>query len=175
MVVDRDREHTLGVFLADHVIVEHLADLAGRRHAISRLHQVCLVLLTDYVHAEFDAFIADEHGGPGDELAHLMLGFATERAVESVLRIGRLAHAYSCPGLAWSQGSTLPPVSGAGQGLRQYSPAKGEISSQLMDMPPSTARGRGRRTQPRVASSSVGRFSTTSSTRPKSRLSSADI
>jgi len=66
VIVDRHREHALGVVLADHVIVEHVADIAGRRHAVARLHEGGLVLLADDVHAELDAFIADEHGRAGD-------------------------------------------------------------------------------------------------------------
>ena len=99
VVVHRDRQHLLGVVLADHVVVQHLADLARRRHAVARLHQVRLVLLADDVHAQLDAFIADEHGRAGDELAHLVLRLAAERAVQGVLRIAGLAHAHSCPAI----------------------------------------------------------------------------
>ena len=97
MVVHRDREHPLGVVLADHVVVEDLADLARRRHAVPRLHQRGLVLLADDVHAELDAFIADEHGRAGDQLADLVLALAAERAVESVLGVAAagLGHASS--------------------------------------------------------------------------------
>src|SRR5579863_4995655 len=108
-----------------------------------------LMLLTNDIHAEFDAFIADEYRRASDELAHLVLGFAAERAVQGILRIRRLAHAYSCPRLTESQGATLPPTTGRRQGPR----------------PPSLSResgGRGRG-QPRLLlSSGLGRFSTTS-------------
>src|SRR5256714_4557462 len=73
--------------LTDHVIVENLANLLWRRNAVARLHQRGLVLLADDVHAQFDALVADEHGRAGDELAHLVLALATERAVERILRI----------------------------------------------------------------------------------------
>ncbi len=87
VVVDRDREHALGVVLADNVVVEDLADVLGRRNAVARLDQRGLVLFADDVHAQLDAFIADEHGRAGDELTHLVLALAAERAVEGVLRI----------------------------------------------------------------------------------------
>jgi hypothetical protein len=45
------------------------------------------VLFADDVHAELDAFIADEHGRARDELTHLMLALAAEGAVKSVLGI----------------------------------------------------------------------------------------
>jgi hypothetical protein len=35
VVVDGDRQHALGVELADHVVVEHLADLLRGRHAVA--------------------------------------------------------------------------------------------------------------------------------------------
>jgi hypothetical protein len=101
VVVDRHREHALGVILADDVIVEDALDLLRRRHALLRLHQRGFVLLTDDVHAEFDAFIADEHGRPGDELTHLVLALPAERAIESVLGLsaGRgFAHTRSFKG-----------------------------------------------------------------------------
>jgi hypothetical protein len=54
-----------------------------------------LVLLTDDIHAEFDAFIADEDGGPGDKLADLVLRLAAERTIECILRVAGLAHGHS--------------------------------------------------------------------------------
>src|SRR5215218_5682779 len=97
VIVNSDRKHLLGVVLTDHVIVENLADLLGSRNAVARLHQRGLVLLADDVHAELDAFIADEHGRPCDELAHFVLALAAERAVKRVLRVAAadLAHSSS--------------------------------------------------------------------------------
>ena len=87
VIVHRDREHALGLRLADHIIVENLADLARRRDAVLALDERGLALLADDVHAEFDAFIADEHRRTGDELAHLVLALAAERAIERVLGV----------------------------------------------------------------------------------------
>src|ERR1700757_1069672 len=133
-----------------------------------------LVLLADDVHAEFDAFVADEHRRAGDELAHLLLGLAAERAIEGIFRIGGLAHAYSCPGLAGSQGETLPSDSRTGQGLRPV-PSPGchdrvvvAGNLQAILMPASCQPGNhpaGVQDFP-PRSSGIGRFSTTSSTRP---------
>ena len=95
VVVDGDREHLLGVVLADHVVVENLADFLRRRDAVARLHQRGLVLLADDVHAQLDAFVADEHGRAGDELAHLVLALAAERAIERVLGIAAADFAHS--------------------------------------------------------------------------------
>ena len=94
VIVDRDREHLLGVILPYHIVVENLAYLLGGRNAIARLHQRGFVLLADDVHAQFDAFVANEHGRAGDELAHLVLALAAERTVERILRVATadLAH-----------------------------------------------------------------------------------
>jgi hypothetical protein len=78
VIVDGDREHLLGVILADHVIVENLANLLRSRNAVARLHQRGFVLLADDVHAQLDALVADEHGRSGNELAHLVLALAAE-------------------------------------------------------------------------------------------------
>src|SRR5581483_11799737 len=94
VVMDRDREHLLRMVLADHVIIEDLADVLGARHAVAGFDQRRLVLFTDDVHAEFDAFVADEHGRSGDQLADLVLALAAERAIKRVLGIaaGGLVH-----------------------------------------------------------------------------------
>jgi hypothetical protein len=77
----------LACCLADHVIVEHLADFLRGRHAVGGFQPGRLGLLADDVHAQLDAFIADEHGRTGDQLAHLVLALAAERAVERVLAV----------------------------------------------------------------------------------------
>jgi hypothetical protein len=87
MIVDRDREHALGAVLADHIIIEDLADLGRSRNAVPRFHEGGLGLLADDIIAQLDAFIADEDGRSGDELANLMLRFAAERAVEGALAV----------------------------------------------------------------------------------------
>ena len=100
VVVHGDREDPLGVVLADHVIVEHLADIARSRDPVARLDQRRLVLLTDDVHAELDAFIADEHGRPSDQLPDLVLALAAKRAVERILRVATagFGHRHSVAG-----------------------------------------------------------------------------
>ena len=94
MIMDRDREHLLGVVLADDVVVEGLADRLRGRNIVARFRQRRLVLLADDVQAKLDALVANEDGRPGNELAHLVLAFAAERAVERVLCIAaaNLAH-----------------------------------------------------------------------------------
>src|SRR6266576_2114119 len=97
MVVDCDREHLLGVVLADDVVVEDLADLLRGRNAVARFHQRGLVLLADDVHAQLDALVADEYRRAGDQLAHFVLALAAERAIERILGIAGadLAHPWS--------------------------------------------------------------------------------
>src|SRR6202035_3749222 len=107
VIVDRDREHLLGVILADDVVVEDLADLLRRRDAVAGLYQRGLVLLADDVYAQLDALVADEHGRPGNELAHLVLALAAERAVQSVLRVADLA-AHSIISASLSSAGTGP-------------------------------------------------------------------
>src|SRR5262249_19340598 len=94
MIVDGDREDLLGVILADHVVVENLSDLLRRRDAVLRFRQRGSLLLTNDVHAKLDAFVADEHGRTGNELAHLVLALAAERAMERGLGLSivDLAH-----------------------------------------------------------------------------------
>ena len=99
VIVDGDREHLLGVALADHVIVEDLADFLRGRDAVARLHQRGFVFLPDDVHAQFNAFVADEYGGTRDQFADFMLALATERAIQRVLGVARadLTHSYLRP------------------------------------------------------------------------------
>ena len=122
MIVDGDREDTLGLRLADDVIVENLADFLGCRDAVAALHQRGFVFLADDVHAELDAFIANEHRRTCDQLADFVLALAAKRAVERVLRVaaadlrhglspygpGRSRTLFSCA--RRSSTSNLPPA-----------------------------------------------------------------
>src|SRR5450432_4097903 len=89
VVVDGDREHLLGMALTDDVVVEDLADFLRGRNTVARLHQRGFVLLADNIHAQLNAFVADEHGGTRDQLADFMLALATERAIQRVLGVAR--------------------------------------------------------------------------------------
>src|ERR1700688_2969899 len=72
--------------LADHIIVENLADFLRCWNAVTRFHQRGLLLMDDVL-AQLDAFVANEHGRTGNKLAHVLLALAAERAVELILRI----------------------------------------------------------------------------------------
>ena len=54
-------------------------------------------LLGDDVVAELDALVADVHGGPGDELADVVLALAAERALERAVGLTRPRHAAPPP------------------------------------------------------------------------------
>jgi hypothetical protein len=87
MVVDRHREYFLGVLLADHVVIKNAADFLRGRHPVAGLHERRFRLLADDVHAQLDAFIADENRRASDQLANLMLAFAAEGAVQRTLGV----------------------------------------------------------------------------------------
>src|ERR1700729_1314145 len=87
VIMDRNREHPLGLGLANHIIVENLAYFSRGRDTVLAFDKRGLALLANNVHAQLDTFIADEHGGSGDELADFMLAFAAERAIERILGV----------------------------------------------------------------------------------------
>src|ERR1700746_2603475 len=96
VILDRAGAHLLGVALADHIVVEDLADFLRRRDAVARLHQRGLVLLADDIHAELNAFVADEDRRSCDQLADLVLGLSAEREIQLVLGVARADLTHSC-------------------------------------------------------------------------------
>jgi hypothetical protein len=98
VVVDGDRQGALGGVLTNHVVIEHVVDLA-------RLWQVLEVecgrgreLLVDDLVAEVDALVTDVHAGTGDQLLDLSLGLAAEAAQELLVGICRSGHLSLSPG-----------------------------------------------------------------------------
>ena len=88
--VHRHRQGALGLVLTDDVVVQVGLEL-GRRgqlvtRGLDRLHPGEFV--PDDVVAQVDAFVADEHRRPGDELLDLVLALAAERAVEGFFAAG---------------------------------------------------------------------------------------
>ena len=45
------------------------------------------MIFLDDVHAQFNAFIADEYGRAGDQLADFVLALAAKRAIERIFRV----------------------------------------------------------------------------------------
>jgi hypothetical protein len=92
VVVDSDRQRTFGGVLADHIVLEEVPDLRGFGQLIE-LHIAGLgQLFLDDLVAEVDAFVADVHAGAGDELLHLLLALAAERALEQVTTVTDTSH-----------------------------------------------------------------------------------
>ena len=87
MVVHRHGKHALGMNLADHIVIQHLADFARGRNPVRGFQPRGFGFLADDVHAKLDAFVADEHGRTRNQLAHLVLAFAAERAIKSILAV----------------------------------------------------------------------------------------
>ena len=86
VVIDRHRQDSLRHLLADDVLVQDVADLLRRRQVgLARLAAlVGAGFFADDIVAQLDAFVADEHRGPGDKLPHLMLALAAEGAVQEL-------------------------------------------------------------------------------------------
>src|SRR5690606_33575305 len=83
------RENRSRAIQPDDIIFERLATLVRRGDfAIFLAGDAALGFFADDVVAQLHAFIADEHGGAGDQLAHLVLRLAAEAAVESALAVG---------------------------------------------------------------------------------------
>ncbi len=92
MVVDRDRQHALGLLLADHVLVEEGVDLLrGRQLGEGDLFGGGELLFDDLV-AEVDALVADVDAGSGDELLDLLLRLPAEAALEQIAALAELRH-----------------------------------------------------------------------------------
>src|SRR5260370_19412395 len=101
VIVHRNSQDALGLVLADHIVVKNLAYLFGRRNPVLGLHQGGLALLPDDVHAEFDAFIADEHRRAGTELPDLVLALPAEATIQGVAGVA--------PGVrGWHVGNAPP-------------------------------------------------------------------
>src|SRR6516162_8969912 len=75
------------MILANDVIIENLVDLPRRRDAVAGFAESGLGLLANDILAQLNAFIADEHRRPRDELTHLVLALTAERAIERILGI----------------------------------------------------------------------------------------
>ena len=79
MVVDRYREHALGLLLPNHILVEDLVDFCwyGQLGVVA-LGAGLLNFLTDNIVAEVDTLIANKNRRARNQLAHLILALATE-------------------------------------------------------------------------------------------------
>ena len=92
VVVDGDREDLLGVLLPDHVVVEEVEDLAGLGQVLEAQLGGLVTLLGDDVVAQVDALVADVDTRTGDQLLDLLLGLATEAALDEVPALTELGH-----------------------------------------------------------------------------------
>src|SRR2546423_2120103 len=89
MVVDRYGERLLRLFLADHVLVQHVLDLGGDGDLRDRLGDLALLVLRQDLVAEGDALIANVDRRAGNELPNRVLRLAAEGAAEELI-VGHL-------------------------------------------------------------------------------------
>ena len=136
------------------------------------------MFLTDNIHAQFDAFITDEHSRAGNQFPHLVLALPTERAIEGVFRIavGRFTHTDQSPQPKGRQFHRIAMLA-AGPAVAQTKKAKsrklstGSDSSETITSGPDPA---GNQASLPLLSLSAGiRSATTSSMIPNSFASSA--
>src|SRR5260370_20218235 len=106
--MDGDREHLLGVILTYDIVVKNLAYLLRGRNAVARFRQRGFVLLADDIHAQLDALVADKYGRAGDELAHLVLALAAERAMERFLGFAAVDFAHLRTRTRYKSSQPLP-------------------------------------------------------------------
>ena len=80
VVVDGDRQHFLGLILANHVFIEDRADFLRFRQALDL--RLGVNFLADDVVAQIDAFVADVHRRARNQLADFVLALPAERAIQ---------------------------------------------------------------------------------------------
>ena len=92
VVVDGDREHLLRAFLADHVLIEDVEDFVrlgqmarGRAGGFSSSSSRMMSLQSSTHSSQMNTRRA------GDQLAHLVLALAAERAVKDLAAVARSA------------------------------------------------------------------------------------
>jgi hypothetical protein len=135
VVVDSDRERPLGGVLADHVLVEDIADLARLREVLQLEGRRRRQLLVDDLVAEIDALVADVDAGSGDQLLDLALRLAAEAAEELLVGVCRACQRSPLLGLVHRHASASS-LEAPGLWVRSYSarrcdPAGGrEIATQ---------------------------------------------
>jgi len=88
VVVDGNRQRSLGRVLADDVLVEDLVDLDGLRQRVELEARGRRQLLVDDLVAEIDALVADVDPGARDQLLDLTLGLPAEGAEELLVGVG---------------------------------------------------------------------------------------
>src|SRR5262249_22061404 len=108
VIMNRDREHLLGVILADDIVVKNFAYLLRGRNAIARLHQGGFILLADDVHAQLDSLVADKCGRPGDDLEHFVLALAADRARERFFSFAAAALVHLRPPTRYKSSQPYP-------------------------------------------------------------------
>ena len=90
VVVHRHRQDSLGGFLPNHIGIKDAADFLRRGQigfgGFAWFHTGSLI--TNDVIAQLDAFVTNEHRGPGNELADLVLALAAKRAIEQLFATG---------------------------------------------------------------------------------------
>ena len=85
VIVHRHRQDPLRIFLPDDIIVEDVANFLWCGHTLFGFETRGFVFLADNVHAEFNAFITDEHSRTSNQLLHLMLALTAKRTIQRVL------------------------------------------------------------------------------------------
>src|SRR5205814_8716564 len=95
VVVHRYGERALGFVLADHVLVEHVIDLARLGEVLDVERRRSGELLIDDLVAEIDALVADVDAWTRDELLDLPLRLPAAAAEELFVRVGRTGHTLS--------------------------------------------------------------------------------
>ncbi len=82
VIVDRDRQGSLGPLLPDHVLVQDRLDLIGGGDLGDGIRDVPLLVLRQDLVAQRNAFVADVDRRAGNELPDRILRLSAERAAE---------------------------------------------------------------------------------------------
>ena len=96
VVVHRDRQHFLGLLLANHVLVENFLDFLRLGQLVVPGLAGVLKLFANNIVTELNAFVTDKDGWTRNQLADFMLALAAKRTIEEfavlVLTAGIIAH-----------------------------------------------------------------------------------